>query len=68
MFLRKIGKTFLGKSTPFHLVLSCLFGAWLSFAAPFGQAPGYWIVLVSLILLLPVNLFLATLTGLVFSP
>ena len=68
MILRKIGKTFLGESTPFHLVLSCLFGAWISFAAPFSQAPGYWVVLVSLILVLPVNLFLATLTGLVAYP
>ena len=49
-------------------MLSCLFGAWISFAAPFSQAPGYWIVVVSLILVLPVNLFLATLTGLVVYP
>lgn len=68
VILRKIGKTFLGKATPFHLYLSCVFGAWLSFAAPFGQAPAYWIVMAALILLLPVNLFLSTLVGLLAYP
>jgi len=68
MLLRKIGKTFLGKVTPFHLVLSCLFGAWLSFAVPFDQAPAYWVVLGVLACVLPVNLFLAGLVGLVAYP
>jgi hypothetical protein len=68
VIFRKIGKTFLGKATPFHLVLSCVFGAWLSFAAPFGQAPAYWIVMVALLLVLPVNMFLATLVGLLAYP
>jgi uncharacterized protein (DUF2062 family) len=68
VILRKIGKTFLGNATPFHLVLSCVFGGWLSFAAPLGQAPAYWVVLAALILVLPVNLFLAALVGLVAYP
>ena len=63
MFVRKLGKTLLGKSTPFHLIVSCVAGALLAFAAPFVQAPAYWLVLVALICVLPVNLFLATLMG-----
>ena len=68
VIFRKIGKTFLGKATPFHLIVSCVFGAWLAFAAPMGQAPAYWVAMVALLLVLPVNLFLAGLTGMVAYP
>jgi hypothetical protein len=68
VILRKIGKTFLGKATPFHLIVSCMFGAWLAFAAPMGQAPAYWVAMVALLLVLPVNLFLSGLTGMVAYP
>ncbi|MHC4549983.1 MAG: hypothetical protein ACYTEZ_14520 [Planctomycetota bacterium] len=68
MLFRKFGKLLLGKATPFHLVASCLAGAWLAFAPAFAEAPALWIVLVALICLLPVNLGLAAVTALVAYP
>ena len=64
MLLRKPGKILLGKSTPFHLYCACLFGAWLAFAPGFRDAPALWVVLASLICVLPVNMGLASLTAL----
>jgi len=68
MLLRKPGKILLGKSTPFHLYCACLFGAWLAFAPGFRDAPALWVVLASLICVLPVNMGLASLTALVLFP
>lgn len=68
MLFRKVGKILLGKATPFHLVVSCLFGAWIAFAPPFGQAPALWVALAAAVCLLPVNLAIVGLTGLVLYP
>ncbi|MHC4940690.1 MAG: hypothetical protein ACYTHK_17250 [Planctomycetota bacterium] len=68
MLLRKPGKILLGKATPFHLYCACLFGAWLAFAPGFRDAPALWVVLVSLICVLPVNMGLAAGTGILFYP
>jgi len=68
MFTRKIGKILLGKATPFHLIATCLFAGWVAFAPGFGQAPALWAVLIALICILPVNLGLLSLIGLVLYP
>jgi len=68
MLLRKPGKILLGKATPFHLYCACVFGAWLGFAPSIGDAPALWVVLVSLICILPVNLALAGFTAAVLYP
>ncbi|MEN8148672.1 MAG: hypothetical protein ABFS86_02545 [Planctomycetota bacterium] len=68
MLHRKLGKILLGKATPINLMASCLIGALAAFGIPFSDAPAYWVVIVVLALVLPVNLALLSLTTLVLYP
>lgn len=63
MLFRKLGKVVLGKATPFHIVVACFVGGLFAFSGAIGRAPGLWVLLFSVALILPVNLALVALTG-----
>jgi uncharacterized protein (TIGR03546 family) len=58
MFSRKIGAILRGKVTPVQITLACVLGAALGFMPGFAQAPGLYILLVLLVIVLNANLFL----------
>ncbi|MCH8474460.1 MAG: hypothetical protein LAT55_04445 [Opitutales bacterium] len=70
IFTRKIGKIIRGKTTPFHLYTATLLGALIGFLPSFAAAPGYFLLLLVLLILLNANLFLGglfILVGALFS-
>lgn len=62
---RRIGNLLRGNATPFQLFTGALLGALLGWMPGFGAAPGLWISLTLLLVLLNANLILAALVGIV---
>lgn len=56
---RSIGKLLRGKATPMQLVLACLLGAMLGFVPGVRQAPGLLVALITALVVLNANLFVA---------
>lgn len=63
MFIRKIGKTLRGKSTPYQLACACVLSSLIGFTPGFAQAPGLVVALVLLLVVLNANLFIAAIVG-----
>jgi uncharacterized protein (TIGR03546 family) len=61
VILRKIGKSIVGKSTPFPLIAGCTLGAMLGFVPGILQAPLLFAMLLAAIAILNTNLWLAAL-------
>lgn len=59
MFLRKIGKLLRGQATPFQILSATLLGSLLGAAPGFGQAPLLIALLLTALIVLNANLFLA---------
>jgi len=56
MITRKLGAILRGKATPFQLVAACVLGSLLGFGPPVTQAPGLYVLLVGLLLVVNANL------------
>lgn len=64
MLLRNLGKLVRGKSTPFHLFSAAVLGSALAFLPGFASAPGLYLALGFLLLVINSNLFIAGLVAL----
>lgn len=63
MITRKLGALLRGKATPFQIVTACVLGAMLGFAPEVRQAPGLYMILVAVLLVINANLGLALLVA-----
>jgi hypothetical protein len=59
---RKLGKVIRGPVTLFHVLAATLLGSFIGFSPGFGQAPGWNLLLLALLVLLNANLILAGVT------
>jgi uncharacterized protein (TIGR03546 family) len=62
-FIRKIAKLLRGEATPFQLFMACLLGGLLAFIPNPLHAPGLFLSIVFLLIILNANLFLSALIG-----
>ncbi len=67
IFIRKLGKLLRGGASRLQIVTAALLGSLIGFSPGFGQAPGWQVLLIALLVLLNVNLFVAGISLLVAS-
>ena len=64
MFTRKIGKFLRGKATPFQVFTASCLGACVGFLPAFAQAPGLYVALLCVLLIVNANIGVAALVAL----
>ena len=63
MLTRKIGKLLRGKATPFQIYAACILGSMIAFVPGLARAPGLFLALVLLLVILNANLGVAAMVG-----